>query len=160
MDGDGAGAIKAICDSDGVYAFVEEGFALFEKSTSKNWGQLAPRQIQRGKWRTNDAGGSVANFLVLALGQLDQELCDLVLNLHLAENRCAVVGDCYFAIGGDEDLVEACADISARRTPRMTCNGPRGPREVLTMLATVLAARIWPWMIVSGVRVILRASIP
>lgn len=56
---------------------------------------------------TNNAGRSVADFLVLALGQLDKQLCDLVLHLHLAENRCAVVGDCYFAIGGDEDLVEA-----------------------------------------------------
>ncbi len=48
--------------------------------------------------RTDDTSSSISNFLILAFGQLNQQLCDLVLDFHLTENRCAVIGDCYFAV--------------------------------------------------------------
>jgi len=38
---------------------------------------------------------------------LNKQLGNLVVNLHLAENGRAVIGNSDIAIGGDEDLVEA-----------------------------------------------------
>jgi hypothetical protein len=56
-------------------------------------------QIQDGGGeRTDNTGSSVSNLVVLALGELDEELCDLVLDLHLAEDRGTIVGDCDITI--------------------------------------------------------------
>ena len=65
-----------------------------------------PKSMNRPR-RTDDARRSIANFFILTFGQLHQKFCDLVLDLHLAEDCGAVVGDCYVSICGYEDLVEA-----------------------------------------------------
>ena len=57
--------------------------------------------------RTDYTGGSITDLVVLRFGQLNEELCDLVLNLHLAKDRCAVVCDSDVSIGGDKNFVEA-----------------------------------------------------
>ena len=57
--------------------------------------------------RTDYTGGSITDLVVLRFGQLNEELCDLVLNLHLAEDRRAVVCDGDVSIGGDKNFVEA-----------------------------------------------------
>ena len=48
------------------------------------------------KWHVrtehDDAGGAIADLLVLAARQLHQQLADLVLNLHLVQDRGAVIG--------------------------------------------------------------------
>lgn len=55
---------------------------------------------------TDNTRGAVADLVVLRLGHLDEQLGDLVLDLHLGEDGRAVVGDGDVAVGGDEDLVE------------------------------------------------------
>ena len=42
--------------------------------------------------RTDNTGRSVPNLVVLALGELDKEFGDLVLDFHLPENSGTVVG--------------------------------------------------------------------
>ena len=55
---------------------------------------------------TNHASGAVANLVVLAARQLHEQLCDLVLDPHLRQDGCAVVGDGDVAVGRDQDLVQ------------------------------------------------------
>ena len=68
--------------------------------------------------RTDDACSAVANLVVLALGELYEEFCDLMLDLHLAEDGRAIVCDGDVAVWGDEDFVETCnadVDVIGRR---------------------------------------------
>lgn len=58
--------------------------------------------------RTNDACRAVADLVVLALGELYEEFCDLMLDLHLTEDCRAIVCDGDVAIWRDEDFVETC----------------------------------------------------
>jgi hypothetical protein len=58
--------------------------------------------------RTNDTGRAVSNLIVLRLADLHEQLGNLVLNLHLLQNRRAIVRDGDVAVGWDEDFVEAC----------------------------------------------------
>lgn len=55
----------------------------------------------------HDARGSVADFVILRLRELDEEAANLVLNVHLLEDRGAVVGDGHVAVRADEHLVHA-----------------------------------------------------
>lgn len=43
--------------------------------------------------RTNDASGTVSNFIVLTPRKLHEELRYLVFYLHLTQDRCPVVRD-------------------------------------------------------------------
>ena len=52
-----------------------------------------------GLKRTNNTGRPVPNFVVLALGELDEKFCDLVLDFYLTQNRRSVVRYSDFAIG-------------------------------------------------------------
>ena len=90
--------------------------------------------------RTDYTGGSITDLVVLRFGQLNEELCDLVLNLHLAEDRRAVVCDGDVSIGGDKNFVEAWRGQA--KTDGRGRRVPRGPSDVRMMLATVLAAKI------------------
>lgn len=58
--------------------------------------------------RTNHTRRSIPNLVILTLTQLDEELGNLVLDLHLRHDGRAVVSDGDVAVGGDEDLVETC----------------------------------------------------
>ena len=49
--------------------------------------------------RTDYTGGSITDLVVLRFGQLNEELCDLVLNLHLTENCCTIIRHSDIAIG-------------------------------------------------------------
>jgi hypothetical protein len=54
--------------------------------------------LEQAAGEHDDAGRAVADLVVLALGQLDQELADLVLDLHLLQDRRAVVGCCAWVV--------------------------------------------------------------
>jgi hypothetical protein len=56
---------------------------------------------------TDDTSSPIPNLIILALTDLYQQLGDLVLDLHLTEDRRSVVGHGDIAIGGDEDLVQS-----------------------------------------------------
>lgn len=88
---------------------VEESFTLLKKGTGKdlNSDERWCLDVESGA-RTNDASGAVTNLVVLALGELYEEFCDLMLDLHLTENGCAVVCDGDVSVWGDEDFVETC----------------------------------------------------
>jgi len=90
-DGDVAGLVVAVGDADGVDAFVDELGGLF----------------QQGAGKDHDAGGAVADLVVLRLGQLNQQLGNVVGHLHLLQDSSTIVGHGDVAVGGDEDLVEA-----------------------------------------------------
>jgi hypothetical protein len=49
--------------------------------------------------RTNDTGRAVSNLIVLRLADLHEQLGNLVLNLHLLQNRRAIVSDGDVAVG-------------------------------------------------------------
>jgi len=76
--------------SDRVDAAVEEALRLLEQRAGED----------------HNARRAVADFRVLALAELHEELGDLVLDLHPAEDRRTVVRHCDVAVRGDEDLVE------------------------------------------------------
>jgi hypothetical protein len=56
---------------------------------------------------TDDTSSPITNLIVLTLTDLYQQLGDLVLDLHLAEDRRSVVGHGDIAVGRDEDLVQS-----------------------------------------------------
>ena len=56
---------------------------------------------------TNNTRCSVTDLVVLRFGQLNEQLCDLMLDLHLAKDCRAVVCDGDVSIGGDKNFVEA-----------------------------------------------------
>lgn len=93
---------------------------------------------------TDDTSCTVTDLIVLALRQLHQKLGNLVLNLHLTQNSCAIICDCNLSVWRNEDLVQTCAYNELREAcwPRCTRHGPLGPSDVLMMLDTVLAARM------------------
>lgn len=55
---------------------------------------------------TNDTSSTVSDLVILTLGKLYQQLRDLMLNSHLIEDSCTIVGDSDITIGGDQNLVE------------------------------------------------------
>ena len=64
-------------------------------------------RLEQSAGEDDDAGGAVTDLVVLRFRQFDEELCDLVFDLHLAHDGRAVVGDGDVAVGRDHDLVEA-----------------------------------------------------
>jgi len=94
------GTLEAIGDANGVDSAIKEGFTLFEKGTGKDWEMLGRGWSgeERGR-RTDNTSGSVTNLVVLALGELYEELCDLVLDFHLAEDCGTIVCDGDIAVG-------------------------------------------------------------
>jgi len=88
---------------------VEESFTLLKKGTGKDLNSVECwySDVESGA-RTNDAGGAVTNLVILALGELYEEFCNLMLDLHLTEDGRAVVCDGDVSVWGDEDFVETC----------------------------------------------------
>jgi hypothetical protein len=56
---------------------------------------------------TDNTSSPIPNLIVLTLTDLYQQLGDLMLDLHLTEDRRSVVGHGDIAVGGDEDLVQS-----------------------------------------------------
>jgi hypothetical protein len=56
---------------------------------------------------TDDTSSPIPNLIVLTLTDLYQQFGDLVLDLHLSEDRRSVVGHGDIAVRGDEDLVQS-----------------------------------------------------
>jgi len=48
--------------------------------------------------RTNNTGGPVSDLIVLTFGQLYEELCNLMLNLHLPQDGCAIICNSDLAV--------------------------------------------------------------
>lgn len=55
----------------------------------------------------DDACGAISDFVVLTLGELDEQARNWVLDFHLLDDGGAVVGDGDFLVGRDEQLVES-----------------------------------------------------
>ena len=70
---------------------IKERFGLFQK--------LAGDYHRRG--------GAVSNLIVLSLGHLDDHLGHRVLDVHLSEDGCAVIGDRSISAAIDEHLVHS-----------------------------------------------------
>lgn len=87
-----------------------------------------PRAQARGG-RTNDAGRAVSNLVVLRLADLHEQLGNLVLDLHLLQDRRAVVGDGDVAVGRDEDLVETWEEQRCGETSVVVGSGRRARRS-------------------------------
>mmetsp|Transcript_32272 Transcript_32272/g.79948 ORF Transcript_32272/g.79948 Transcript_32272/m.79948 type:complete len:351 (+) Transcript_32272:698-1750(+) len=91
LDSDRSGAVKALGDTHRVDAAVEESLCLVEQRAREH----------------NDARRAVANLVVLRLGQLDEELADLVVDAHLLQDGGTIVRDGHIAVGALEHLVHA-----------------------------------------------------
>lgn len=85
-----ASLVVTVCDTDGVDSLVDQLRSLLEQGTGQH----------------DNTSGSVTNLVILRLGQLDQQLCYVIRDLHLLQDGGAIVGDCDIAVGGDENLVE------------------------------------------------------
>lgn len=57
--------------------------------------------------RTAYASGAVTNLVVLGFAELHEQFCDLMLDLHPAQDGCSVIGDSNVSIRRDENLVQA-----------------------------------------------------
>ena len=81
--------VVALGDAHRVDAAVEERLGHLEQRAREH----------------DDARRAVADLVVLRLRELDEELADLVLHLHLLEDGGAVVGDAHVAVGRLQHLV-------------------------------------------------------
>jgi len=91
LDGQRAGGLEALGNFDGVQALHQQQLGLLQQRAREH----------------DDARGAVADLVVLAGRQLDNQPRNLVLHLHLCQDRRAVVGDRHVAVGRDEHLVHA-----------------------------------------------------
>lgn len=130
--GDLARLLEAVRHLYGVNALVQELLRLFVKAaTGRNL-------LQHGAGKHNDAGGAVADFVVLGLRKLNKQLCHLVLHVHVLHDRRSVVGDGDFAVLAHEHLIHAYGEWRHRKLPF-------GPRDVRNVLLRVLAARMFAY---------------
>ena len=90
-NGDVAGLVVPVGDPDGVDSLVDELGGLLQERAGEN----------------HDTGGAVTDLVVLRLGELHQQLGDVVRDLHFLQNGRAIVCYCDVAVRGDDDLVEA-----------------------------------------------------
>eukprot|EP00962_Isochrysis_galbana_P018199 scaffold5240_cov116-Isochrysis_galbana.AAC.7 len=91
LGGDERGPVEPLGHAHWVDPSVEQCLGLLEQRAGQH----------------NHAGGAVANLIVLRLGELHQQLADLVLDLHLLQDSGPVVGDGHVAVGRLEHLVHA-----------------------------------------------------
>ena len=82
LDSDVASTFETISDLKGVNTLVKELLSLVKESTGKN----------------DDTSSTVTDFVVLRLGELDEEAGSLVLHLHLLHNSGTVVSDNHITI--------------------------------------------------------------
>lgn len=119
LDGQVTRALEAIRNADGVDAAVNQRLGLLEQRTGQH----------------HDTGRSVTNLVVLALGQLDEQLCNLVLQLHIRHNRRTIVGHLDIAVRADQNLVETA------RTQRGAHNRRHRPCRLDMVLDCLRALR-------------------
>jgi len=55
----------------------------------------------------NHSSGAVTDLVILGLGELDHEFRDLVINIHLFEDGCSVIGDGDVTILRHHELVQS-----------------------------------------------------
>ena len=65
------------------------------------------RLLEQRPRQHHHARRAVADLVVLRLAQLDEQLADLVLHLHLLQDRRAVVRDAHVAVGALQHLVHS-----------------------------------------------------
>ena len=81
---------KTIGYSDRMNALIDQTFGLLHESTSQNY----------------DSRGSVTDLVVLRLGELDHELGDFVIDVHVLEDCGAIIGDGHIAVRADHQLIQ------------------------------------------------------
>mmetsp|Transcript_51985 Transcript_51985/g.149853 ORF Transcript_51985/g.149853 Transcript_51985/m.149853 type:complete len:321 (+) Transcript_51985:871-1833(+) len=91
LDGDLTSLLEASRNAQGMDAFLNQLHCLFE----------------HGAGHDDDACCTIANFMVLRLGQVDKKLCDVVRHVHLLQDRGAIVGHEDVPVGADDHLVHA-----------------------------------------------------
>lgn len=65
-----------------MITLIEQFLSLFEECASQY----------------NDSCGTISNFIVLTLGELDQQSCNWVLDFHLLDDSSTIIGDGDFLI--------------------------------------------------------------
>jgi hypothetical protein len=88
--------IMGIANTNGVSIVM-----LCQKADGQKMTDIATAKL------TDNTSSPIPNLIILTLTDLYQQLGDLVLDLHLSEDRRSVVGHGDIAVGGDEDLVQS-----------------------------------------------------
>lgn len=135
LDGDPGRHFVTLGDPDGVNSPLEEALGLLEKRAGHD----------------DDAGGSVADFVVLTPRELHHQLRDLVVHVHLVKDRGTVVR-CK-----NKNKSEVRTELNALASEGFgsyllivtspsglwsILSMPLGPREVRRMRATALPAEM------------------
>jgi hypothetical protein len=107
LGGDIASLLEAISNLKGVNTLIKEPLGLLEESASEH----------------DDTSGTVTDFVVLGLGELDEEASGLVLNLHLLKNCGTVVGHDDITVRADEHLIHT---LGAEGSSHEASNGSCG----------------------------------
>lgn len=88
---------------------------------------------------TDDTRGAIANLVVLALAELNEELCDLMLEFHAVHDGRSIVGYLNISVGTDQDFVQSS------RTETGLENGRNrlGRRDVVLDGLNAMGARLF-----------------
>jgi hypothetical protein len=109
-----------------VDAFVHEICGLFEKGTGKD----------------NDTSGTISNLVILRFGKLYQKFCNVVRDLHLRQDSGAIIGHGNVTVWRNQNLVQPSWSLTIIMSLSLKYKKSNHTSEVLTMLATVLAANM------------------
>ncbi|CAD6204336.1 GSCOCG00009927001-RA-CDS [Cotesia congregata] len=82
---------ETVCNTNGVNPLVQKALCLLQKSSREN----------------HDSRSAITDLVILGLGQLDHQLGNFVVYVHVLEDSCSVIGDCYVAVRADHQLVQA-----------------------------------------------------
>ncbi len=77
-----AGTLKSISNLEWVNTLIEKLLSLIKESTGKD----------------DNTSCSITDFIVLRLRKLDEEACSLMLDFHLFDNGCTVIGNDYITV--------------------------------------------------------------
>jgi hypothetical protein len=77
-----AGTLKSISNLEWVNTLIEKLLSLIKESTGKD----------------DNTCCSITDFIVLRLRKLDEEACSLMLDFHLFDNGCTVIGNDYITV--------------------------------------------------------------
>jgi hypothetical protein len=89
LGSDIASLLKTISNLEGVNSLIKEPLGLIEEGSGEH----------------DDSGGSITDFVVLRLRELDEEASGLMLDFHLLNDGSTVVGNDNVTIWADEHLV-------------------------------------------------------